>query len=91
MAIQPLDQRLNSILPTAAPAAAPADPTQLEPMPAEQAQMGTEATPTDKPGTPSMSEGIQIAGPVDARSSQTDHPPGHQGRAQPGARRCPYS
>ncbi len=66
MAIQPLDQRLSSILPAAAPAAAPADPTQLEPMPAEQAQTGTEATLTDKPGTPSMSEGIQIAGPVDA-------------------------
>ena len=66
MAIQPLDQRLNSILPTAAPAAAPADPTKLEPMPAEQAQMGTETTTTDKPGTPSMSEGIQVAGPMDA-------------------------
>ncbi len=65
MAIQPLDQRLNSILP-AAPAASPADPTKLEPMPAEQAQMGEEETLTDKPGTPSMAEGIQVAGPVDA-------------------------
>ncbi len=65
MAIQPLDQRLNSILPTAAPAAAPADPTKLEPMPADQAPMEADIT-TDKPGTPSMTEGVQIAGPVDA-------------------------
>jgi len=65
MAIQPLDQRLNSILPTAAAAAAPADPTKLEPMPADQAPMEADIT-TDKPGTPSMTEGVQIAGPVDA-------------------------
>jgi len=35
-------------------------------MPAEQAQMGEEETLTDKPGTPSMAEGIQVAGPMDA-------------------------
>jgi hypothetical protein len=66
MAIQPLDQRLNSILPTAAPTAAPADPSNLEPMPAEQAQMDFDSITTDELGTPSMSEGIQIAGPADA-------------------------
>jgi hypothetical protein len=66
MAIQPLDQRLNSIMPTAAPAAAPADPTKLEPMPADPAQMDTEILTADKPGTPSMTEGIQVAGPMDA-------------------------
>lgn len=66
MAVQPLDQRLNSILPAAAPAAAPADPTKLEPMPAEAAAAPADEPITDQPGTPSMSEGIQVAGPADA-------------------------
>ena len=66
MAIQPLDQRLNSILPTAAPAAAPADPSNLEPMPGAAQDGDTEMPLTAEPGTPSMDEGVQIAGPVDA-------------------------
>lgn len=70
MAIQPLDQRLNSILPTAAPVAAPVDPSNLEPMPGEQAPLDTDAMPTDAPGAPSMSEGIQVAGPADAAIRQ---------------------
>lgn len=65
MAIQPLEQRLSSILPTAAPVA-PADPTQLQPMPAAAAEEPMAADVTDQPGTPSMAEGIQVAGPVDA-------------------------
>ena len=65
MAIQPLDQRLNSILPAAAPVA-PADPTKLQPMPAEAIDESMPADVTDQPGTPSMAEGIQVAGPVDA-------------------------
>ena len=66
MAIQPLDKRLNSILP-AAPMAAepmPAD-APLEPMPAENAIDLTEPI-TAEPGTPSMEDGVQVAGPVDA-------------------------
>ena len=65
MAIQPLEQRLSSILPTAAPVA-PADPTKLEPMPAEAVDEPMADDVTSQPGTPSMAEGIQIAGPVDA-------------------------
>ena len=66
MAIQPLDQRLNSILPAAAPAVAPADPSNLEPMPGAAEAGDTEMPLTADPGTPSMDEGIQVAGPVDA-------------------------
>ena len=65
MAVQPLDQRLSSILPAAAPVA-PADPTKLEPMPAEAVYEPMADDVTSQPGTPSMSEGIQVAGPVDA-------------------------
>lgn len=65
MAIKPLDQRLDSIL--------PADPTPigqppempLEPMPADiQADTPIEA-PTE-PGLPTMTDAVQVAGPVDA-------------------------
>ena len=66
MAIQPLDQRLNSILPAAAPVVAPADPSNLEPMPGAAEAGDTEMPLTADPGTPSMDEGIQVAGPVDA-------------------------
>jgi len=66
MAIQPLDQRLNSILPAAAPAAAPADPSNLEPMPGAAQEGDTEMPLTADPGTPSMDEGVQIAGPMSA-------------------------
>ena len=66
MAIQPLDQRLNSILPAAAPAVAPADPSDLEPMPGAAEAGDTEMPLTADPGTPSMDEGIQVAGPMSA-------------------------
>ena len=58
MAIAPLDQRLNTILPAVAPS-----PTEgeLEPMPAEQLPPAIEA-PTAEPGTPSMEDGVQVAG-----------------------------
>jgi hypothetical protein len=58
MAIAPLDQRLNTILPAIAPS-----PTEgeLEPMPAEQLPPAIDA-PTAEPGTPSMEEGTQVAG-----------------------------
>lgn len=64
MAIQPLEQRLGSILP-AAEAAAPAADIQLEPMPAEGV-VDTSEPVTVEPGTPSMDEGVMVAGPVDA-------------------------
>jgi hypothetical protein len=62
MAIQPLDQRLNSLLPAAPDA--PAD-MPLEPMPAEGI-MDTSETITAEPGTPSMEGGVQVAGLADA-------------------------
>jgi hypothetical protein len=64
MAIQPLDQRLSSILP-AAEEAAPAAEIQLEPMPAEGMEPGIEPVTTE-PGTPNMDEGVMVAGPIDA-------------------------
>jgi hypothetical protein len=63
MAIQPLDQRLSSILPAAPDAAAPETP--LEPMPAEGI-VDTSEPITAEPGTPSMEDGVQVAGPIDA-------------------------
>lgn len=64
MAIQPLDQRLSGLLP-AAEEAAPAPEIALEPMPAEGMQPSTEPVTTE-PGTPSMDEGVMVAGPIDA-------------------------
>ena len=64
MAIQPLEQRLSSILP-AAEAAAPAADIPLEPMPAEGV-VDTSEPVTVEPGTPSMDEGVMVAGPIDA-------------------------
>lgn len=64
MAIPSLDQRLGSILP-AAESAAPAADIQLEPMPAEGVVDMTEPVIVE-PGTPSMDEGVMVAGPVDA-------------------------
>jgi len=60
-----LDQRLGQILPSAAPST-PAEDIPLEPMPGA-VQADTEM-PADIPeiGTPSMDEGVQVAGPVDA-------------------------
>jgi hypothetical protein len=60
-----LDQRLGQILPGAAPST-PADQIPLEPMPgADQGADGEMPLPVE-PGTPSMDEGIQVAGPIDA-------------------------
>jgi len=67
MAIEqkPLEQRLGQILPGAAPSM-PAEDIPLEPMPGA-AQADAEM-PADIPeiGTPSMEEGVQVAGPMDA-------------------------
>jgi hypothetical protein len=65
MAIAPLEQRLAGLLPQAAPAAAPMAPVELEPMPAEDT-LPAEPAMESEPGTPSMDEGVQVAGPIDA-------------------------
>lgn len=65
MAIPSLDQRLSSILPAADAAAMPSPDITLEPMPAEGMQPGIEPVTTE-PGTPSMDEGVEVAGPIDA-------------------------
>ena len=65
MANLPLDQRLSQMLPSAAPAT-PAEDISLEPMPGAAQAMETEPPLEADPGTPSMEEGIQIAGPIDA-------------------------
>lgn len=67
MAIQqsPLEQRLGQILPGAA-TSTPAEEVPLEPMPGAD-QAGDAETPlAAEPGTPTMEEGIQVAGPIDA-------------------------
>ena len=71
MAIKPLDQRLNALLPAAtlAEPAAESGDVPLEPMPAEGA-LPAEPPVIGEPGTPSMEEGIQVAGPVDAALRQ---------------------
>lgn len=70
MAIQPLDQRLSSILPAAdAAAAMPSPEITLEPMPAEGVVDMTEPVTTE-PGTPSMDEGVEVAGPFEAAVRQ---------------------
>ena len=66
MAIEqkPLEQRLGQILPSAE-SVTPAEDIPLEPMPA--ADQGVAEMPTTtEPGTPTMEEGVQIAGPMDA-------------------------
>jgi len=66
MAIEqrPLEQRLGQLLPSAEPVT-PAEDIPLEPMPA--ADQGVAEMPTTtEPGTPTMEEGVQIAGPMDA-------------------------
>lgn len=65
MAIPSLESRLNSLLPATPADAAPIQDAPLEPMPAEQVTPA-ELEPTTEPGTPSMDEGIQVAGPADA-------------------------
>ncbi len=69
MAIQPLDQRLEGMLP-AAPATAAAPEVQLEPMPGADAPPDQPTEDTAEAGTPAMSEGVQVAGPVDAALRQ---------------------
>ena len=59
-----LEQRLGQLLPSAAPTT-PLDDVTLQPMPGA-AEVPAEPVVTDESGTPSMSEGVQIAGPVDA-------------------------
>ena len=66
MAIEqkPLEQRLGQILPSAE-SVTPAEDIPLEPMPA--ADQGVAEMPTTtEPGTPTMQEGVQVAGPMDA-------------------------
>ena len=66
MAIEqkPLEQRLGQILPGAAPTT-PAEDIPLEPMPgADQGVVEPEVSV--EPGTPTMQEGVQVAGPMDA-------------------------
>jgi len=67
MAIQqsPLEQRLGQILPGAA-TSTPAEEVPLEPMPGADQAGDTEMPLTAEPGTPTMEEGIQVAGPIDA-------------------------
>jgi len=67
MAIQqsPLEQRLGQILPGAA-TSTPAEEVPLEPMPGAEQAGDTEMLLTAEPGTPTMEEGIQVAGPIDA-------------------------
>ena len=65
MAIAPLDQRLAGILPDAAPTTAPLTAAELEPMPAEDT-LPAEPTMESEPGTPSMDEGVLVAGPASA-------------------------
>lgn len=65
MAIQPLDQRLEGMLPAAQPTAAAPD-MPLEPMPGADTAPAAPADEPSEAGTPAMSEGVQVAGPVDA-------------------------
>ena len=66
MAIEqkPLEQRLGQILPSVAPST-PAEDIPLEPMPGA-VQADTEMPEVAEIGTPSMEEGVQVAGPMDA-------------------------
>ena len=62
---KPLDQRLGQILPGAAPST-PADEIPLEPMPGAAQDMMDEPPIDAETGTPTMEEGMQVAGPMDA-------------------------
>jgi len=64
MAIPPLEQRLSSILPAAS--STPAEDIPLEPMPGASQDMMAEPPLAAEPGTPTMDEGIQVAGPMSA-------------------------
>ena len=67
MAIEqkPLEQRLGQLLPSTTPSA-PADQIPLEPMPGAAKVADLDMPVTGEPGTPTMSDGIQVAGPIDA-------------------------
>ena len=67
MAIEqkPLEQRLGQILPSAAPST-PAEDIPLEPMPGAVQADTTQMPEVAEIGTPSMEEGVQVAGPMDA-------------------------
>ena len=67
MAIEqkPLEQRLGQILPSAAPST-PAEDIPLEPMPGAGPADMAEMPEIAEVGTPSMEEGVQVAGPIDA-------------------------
>lgn len=67
MAIEqkPLEQRLGQILPGAAPST-PAEDIPLEPMPGAGPADMAEMPEMAEIGTPSMEEGVQVAGPMDA-------------------------
>ena len=60
-----LEQRLGQILPGAVPST-PAEDIPLEPMPAAGPADTTEMPEVAEIGTPSMEEGVQVAGPMDA-------------------------
>lgn len=62
---QPLEQRLGQILPGAAPGT-PADQIPLEPMPGAAQDIMAEPPADAETGTPSMEEGVQVAGLSDA-------------------------
>lgn len=62
---QPLEQRLGQILPGPAPGT-PADQIPLEPMPGAAQDMMAEPPLDAETGTPSMEEGVQVAGLSDA-------------------------
>ena len=67
MAIEqkPLEQRLGQLLPSTMPST-PADQIPLEPMPGAAKVADLDMPLTGEPGTPTMSDGIQVAGPIDA-------------------------
>jgi hypothetical protein len=67
MAIEqkPLEQRLGQILPSATPST-PAEDIPLEPMPGAVQADTTQMPEVAEIGTPSMEEGVQVAGPMDA-------------------------
>jgi hypothetical protein len=66
MAIAPLENRLNALLPQQAAPDAPAADMPLEPMPAAD-QQPEEVSPIDgEPGTPTMTDSVQVAGPMGA-------------------------
>jgi hypothetical protein len=67
MAIEqkPLEQRLGQILPGAAPVT-PVEDIPLEPMPGAAQDMMAEPPVDAELGTPTMTDGVQVAGPADA-------------------------